>query len=55
MRVVLDPPGTFTLIVDNKQLTLEGGVDWEFDPQGKVGFLTEWKPVSVTDIEVQSR
>ena len=55
MRVVLNPPGDFTLIVDNVPLELEGGVDWEFDPKGKVGFMTECGPVSVTDLEVRAR
>jgi len=55
MRVVLDPPGTFALTVDDVPLALEDGVDWEFDPEGKVGFMTECGPVSVADLEVQAR
>jgi hypothetical protein len=55
MRVVLDPPGTFALTVDNVPLSLQGGVDWEFDPQGKIGFMTENGLVSVTDLQVQTR
>jgi hypothetical protein len=55
MRVVLDPPGTFALIVDDVPLVLQGGGDWEFDPQGKIGFMTENGLVSVTDLQVQTR
>lgn len=55
MRVVLDPPGSFTPIVDDVPLALQGGTDWEFDPQGKVWFITECGLVAVTDLEVQVR
>jgi hypothetical protein len=55
VRVILDPPGTFTLNVDNVRLELQGGVDWDFNPQGKIGFMTENGLVSVTDLEVQTR
>jgi hypothetical protein len=55
VRVVLDPPGTFAVTVDNVPLALQQGVDWEFDPQGKIGFMAELGPVSVTDLDVQTR
>jgi hypothetical protein len=54
VQVVLDPPGTFTLTVDDVPLELQGGVDWEFNPQGKIGFMTEVGLVSITDLQVLS-
>lgn len=55
MRVTFDPPGAFVPIVDGVPLELQGGIDWEYDPQGKIGFMTELGPVSVIDLVVRAR
>jgi hypothetical protein len=55
VQVVLNPPGTFDLSVDGVPLTLEGGVSWDFNPQGKVGFMTEIGGVSVKDLMLEIR
>lgn len=55
VKIILDPPGTFEVIVDDKTLSFEDGVDWEFDPKGKIGFMTESGPVSVNDINLYDR
>ena len=54
MQVIFDPPGTLSVIVDGKILAFEGDISWDFDPQGKVGFMTEWGLVSIVDLEVKT-
>jgi hypothetical protein len=44
IQVVLDPPKQFSLTVDSVPLALHDGGDWEFDPKGKLGFMTELVP-----------
>jgi hypothetical protein len=54
VRVILDPARDFAVIVDNVQLDLSSGVHWGFDPQGKIGFLTERGVVSILDLTIQN-
>ncbi len=55
VKVVMDPSGNFTLTVDQVPLKLKGGAGWDFDPQTKVGFMTELGTVSIVDLEVLAR
>lgn len=55
MRAVLNPPDSFALMVDGKSLALDNEVGWDFDPDGKIGFMTELGPVSVVDLQVRAR
>ena len=55
IKVILDPAGTFDVLVDNTKLSLAAGVDWEFDPKGRIGFMTESGAVSMLDLEVKDR
>jgi hypothetical protein len=55
VRIVLDPIGTLVIIVDEVPLVLDAGSDWEFNPKGKLGFLTELGGVTVADLEVKPR
>jgi hypothetical protein len=54
IQLVLDPPGNLNMIVDGVPLELEACVDWEFDPQGRIGFMTELGLVSVVDLVLQT-
>lgn len=55
VKIVLNPPQMFALTVNDVPLELQGGVGWDFDSKGKIGFMTEIGLVSVTDLEVQTR
>jgi hypothetical protein len=52
IRVVLDPPNQFAITVDAVKLILDSGADWDFDPHGKVGFMTELGAVTISDLQV---
>ena len=52
IRVVLDPPDQFAITVDEVKLVLDEEADWDFDPAGKVGFMTEAGAVIVSDLQV---
>ena len=54
VRVVLDPPGTFSVIVDDRPLELTDQGGWDFDPAGKIGFMTELGLVSILGLKVQT-
>ncbi len=51
VRVVMQPQTAFAIYVDNVQLILRNGTDWEYNPEGQIGFLTELVPVSIVDVE----
>jgi hypothetical protein len=53
VKVVLDPPTAFAVAVDGVQLVLAEGAPWDFDPKGKIGFMSEWGMVSIIDLQVQ--
>lgn len=55
IQVVLDPPGSFQTFVDGVLLELADGVDWGFDPDGRVGFMTELGLVSIVDLTLEAR
>lgn len=55
VRVVLDTPGNFDIVVDGQSLELTGGVSWGFGPQDRIGFMTEWGHVSIVDISLQTK
>jgi hypothetical protein len=55
VQVTLDPLGTFAMDVDGVQLALDGGVSWDLNPQGKIGFMTESGAVSVKDLALEVR
>ncbi len=55
VKIVLDPTGTFNLVVDQVQLELEDNVSWDFDPQKKIGFMAEHKLITLADMMVIPR
>jgi len=55
IELVLDPTGNFKMTVDGKLLELDNGVDWGFDLEGRIGFMTERGSVSIIDLEIQTR
>jgi hypothetical protein len=54
IRVVLASSGAFSIIADQQPLQLASDANWDFNPAGKVGFMTELGLVSVLDLKVQS-
>ncbi len=54
VEINLDSPEDFSIAVDGKYLELKR-TDWDFRPEGKIGFITEWGGVSILDLEIQTR
>jgi hypothetical protein len=54
VRIVLNPPQDFSLIVDGLKLELEDNTRWGFQPKRKIGFMTELGLVSILDLKVET-
>lgn len=52
IRVILSPATSFGVEVDGKPLVLKGGTAWNFNPDDKIGFMTELGMVTIKDISV---
>jgi hypothetical protein len=46
---------TFQLIVDNKEILLEGGNAWNYDPEKRIGFMAEVNPISIADLLIKQK
>ena len=53
IQVTLSPSHSFAIVVDNVPLALKGGTPWGFDPELRIGFMSERGMVTVKDITVQ--
>lgn len=54
VKITFAPVGNFVIAVDGKPLVLDAGASWDFNPQGRIGFLSEHGLVSILDLEVQT-
>lgn len=50
LKVVMGSQGHFAVFVNGTQLELEGDVGWDFDPNGKIGFLAEQKNITISNL-----
>ncbi|MBI1279194.1 MAG: hypothetical protein GC179_13795 [Anaerolineaceae bacterium] len=52
VRIVLNPPENFALIVDGIELELEDNTPWGFHANKKIGFMTELGLVSILGMKI---
>ncbi len=50
VEVTMSP---FSVKVDEKRLILKDNVDWGFDPNKRIGFMSEQVLVSILDLQIQ--
>lgn len=53
IQVTLSSSHSFAIVVDDVPLALKGGTPWGFDPELKIGFMSEVGMVTVKDVTVQ--